>query len=58
MRTEGAGKGDALRYGVDWKKYGENYDAIFRKNNKPKFRLPKLTESLKTRLMVRMIHGK
>lgn len=31
MRTEGAGKGDALRYGVNWKKYGREFDRIFRK---------------------------
>jgi hypothetical protein len=31
MRSEGSGKGDQLRYGVDWKAYGSNYDAIFKK---------------------------
>ena len=31
MRTEGAGKGDQLRYGVDWRKYGKNFDRVFRK---------------------------
>ena len=36
MRTEGAGKGDALRKGVNWKKFGENYDAIFRKKKRMK----------------------
>lgn len=34
MRTEGAGKGDQIRQGVNWKQYGENYDAIFR-NKEP-----------------------
>jgi hypothetical protein len=34
MRGSGAGKGDALRYGVDWKAYDANYDAIFRKPTK------------------------
>lgn len=36
MRTEGAGKGDALRYGVDWKKFGKNYDRVFRKPKRRK----------------------
>jgi hypothetical protein len=34
MRSEGSGKGDQLRYGVDWKAYGENYDAIFGKKER------------------------
>jgi hypothetical protein len=36
MRTEGAGKGDALRYGINWKQFGENYDSIFRKPKRRK----------------------
>ena len=37
MRTEGAGKGDALRQGVDWKRFSANYDAIFRKRKRKFF---------------------
>lgn len=36
MRTEGAGKGDALRYGVNWKTYGKEFDRIFRKKKRVK----------------------
>lgn len=34
MRGEGAGKGDALRYGVNWKKFGSEYERIFGKTSR------------------------